>query len=80
MGKDTFKEICGDGKVFFQYPCDDGNLVNGDGCSSTCTIEPHYTCYGGDNTHPDKCYPICGDGVLIAPEACDDSNIKDDDG
>jgi len=28
-------EICGDGIVFAD-PCDDGNLVNGDGCSSTC--------------------------------------------
>jgi fibro-slime domain-containing protein len=24
--------------------CDDGNLQNGDGCSSTCTIESGYTC------------------------------------
>lgn len=30
-------EICGDGKLY-NLPCDDGNLVNGDGCSSTCAI------------------------------------------
>ena len=24
--------------------CDDGNSTNGDGCSSTCTIEANYTC------------------------------------
>lgn len=35
--------------------CDDGNLLDGDGCSSKCTIEPNYICYGGDINHPDKC-------------------------
>jgi hypothetical protein len=24
-------------------------------CSSTCTIEDHYTCYGGNITSPDYC-------------------------
>jgi proprotein convertase subtilisin/kexin type 5 len=27
--------------------CDDGNLVNGDGCSASCTIEKNYNCIGG---------------------------------
>ena len=31
---------CGNGVVDAGEQCDDGNLVNGDGCSSTCTIEP----------------------------------------
>ena len=30
-------EICGDG-MLFDLPCDDGNTINGDGCSSTCQI------------------------------------------
>jgi cysteine-rich repeat protein len=30
-------EICGDGYVV-RAACDDGNLVNGDGCSSLCTV------------------------------------------
>lgn len=25
-------------------PCDDGNTISGDGCSSTCQIETNYTC------------------------------------
>ena len=25
--------------------CDDGNLIDGDGCSSTCTIEPGFECH-----------------------------------
>ncbi len=34
---------CGDGLVIGEA-CDDGNLDNADGCSSTCTVEPTYTC------------------------------------
>ncbi len=26
--------------------CDDGNLINGDGCSSNCTLEPGSCCFG----------------------------------
>ena len=44
---DTCTEICGDGKDFYNYACDDGNNVGGDGCSSTCTIETGWDCgYG----------------------------------
>ena len=38
---------CGDGIVQTGETCDDttsGNPVSGDGCSSTCQIEPGYTC------------------------------------
>ena len=37
------REICGDGKLII-LPCDDGNLDEGDGCSSTCQIESNFTC------------------------------------
>jgi fibro-slime domain-containing protein len=39
--------VCGDGLILpgdGQEPCDDGNPFDGDGCSSTCTIETGYTC------------------------------------
>jgi cysteine-rich repeat protein len=51
--------------------CDDGNIINGDGCSSTCTIETGYSCNTSSN--PDICTPICGDGKRIGNETCDDS-------
>ena len=36
---------CGDGKKTSAEECDDGNLSNGDGCSSQCRIEqPQFTC------------------------------------
>jgi TonB family protein len=31
--------VCGDGSVDASEQCDDGNTLNGDGCSSTCRIE-----------------------------------------
>ncbi len=35
---------CGDGVLGAPEECDDGNLVDTDGCSSTCTVEAGYTC------------------------------------
>ena len=35
--------------------CDDGNTDDGDGCSSTCTLENGYKCTGGTHTTPDTC-------------------------
>jgi len=32
--------VCGNGSVEATEQCDDGNTVEGDGCSSTCRIEP----------------------------------------
>jgi len=39
-------EICGDGRLYV-LECDDGNLVEGDGCSSQCTAEHNYVCMNG---------------------------------
>jgi cysteine-rich repeat protein len=36
---------CGDGQ--YSSPseqCDDGNVANGDGCTSACQVEPSYRC------------------------------------
>jgi cysteine-rich repeat protein len=35
---------CGDGMKIAAEACDDGNNINGDGCSSTCTIEVGWSC------------------------------------
>ena len=50
-----YLEICGDGRHMGILQCDDGNLVDGDGCSSECEIESNYVCYGGSMLSPDKC-------------------------
>lgn len=35
---------CGNGRLDPGEFCDDGNLIDGDGCSSTCTIEAGFIC------------------------------------
>jgi fibro-slime domain-containing protein len=35
---------CGNGNIEPGEDCDDGNTVNGDGCSSTCKVEGGFTC------------------------------------
>ena len=39
-------DVCGDGYLqnTSSLACDDGNTVDGDGCSSTCQIEEGYKC------------------------------------
>ncbi len=57
---------CGDGEVGGAEQCDDGNTVDGDGCSATCQNEPPP--------------PGCGDGTVGGEEECDDGNTSNGDG
>lgn len=63
---------CGNGQRVPVEQCDDGNTVDGDGCSSTCRIETGYACH--EPTHgPSVCALTCGDGLIDPPhEECDD--------
>eukprot|EP01023_Acetabularia_acetabulum_P045632 TRINITY_DN4636_c0_g1_i1.p1 TRINITY_DN4636_c0_g1~~TRINITY_DN4636_c0_g1_i1.p1 ORF type:complete len:894 (+),score=183.65 TRINITY_DN4636_c0_g1_i1:220-2682(+) len=38
--------VCGNSIVEHTEQCDDGNLRDGDGCDSSCNIEPGYRCLG----------------------------------
>lgn len=44
---------CGDGVMQAGELCDDGNRVNGDGCSTACRIEEGYACVG---VSPSLCF------------------------
>lgn len=55
--------ICGNGIKEGGETRDDGNTNNGDGCSSTCQLEP-----------PPQ---TCGNGVKEGTEECDDGNTTD---
>jgi hypothetical protein len=55
---------CGDGRRFSPEivpylatynVCDDGNNIDGDGCSSRCEVEQGYSCFFGNETSPDRC-------------------------
>ena len=50
----------GDGRYHMPEECDDGNLYDGDGCSSKCTIETGFTCA------PER---IVFDGSIV-PDRC----------
>jgi cysteine-rich repeat protein len=67
---------CGD-LVIEPGECEDGNLFNGDGCSSTCQTEPGYVC---STLAAAPCSTVCGDNIRAGTEACDDGNTNPGDG
>ena len=76
-------EICGDGIRFNSIATywDDGNLVNGDGCSSLCNVEAGYGWTGGNITTKDIWSTSWGDGVYESKsEQWDDGNLLSNDG
>jgi cysteine-rich repeat protein len=67
---------CGDGVLDAGESCDDANNNNADGCSSSCNIEPGFSCAGS----PSVCNTLCGDGIVAGIEQCDDNNMNNADG
>lgn len=74
--------LCGNGMVEFGEACDDGNVLDSDGCDSICEIERGYAC----SNSPSVCGPDCnlnglpdqveiGDG---SSEDCNSNNIPDE--
>jgi len=45
--------VCGNGTITGTETCDDGGLISGDGCSSSCQIEQGWRCQG----QPSVCTP-----------------------
>src|SRR5690606_33362148 len=75
---DCVLPACGDGVRQGSEQCDYdrvGTRTNGDGCSSTCTLEPGWACPPGK-----ACVPVCGDGEVNGNEQCDDGGTAPDDG
>ena len=72
--------VCGDGMLEGTEQCDDGNTTSGDGCSSTCQLEPGFTC--PTPGAPCKRIEFCGDSILELDigEQCDDGNMVSGDG
>lgn len=58
--------ICGNAQVDPGEACDDGNTINGDGCTSLCQAE--------------SLPGLCGDGHVDYAEVCDDGNASRGDG
>ncbi len=64
----TTEPFCGDGNLDPGEQCDDGNNIDGDGCSANCTTElfcgdgyldPGEQCDDGNNVDGDGCSAIC---------------------
>ncbi|MFA5992103.1 MAG: right-handed parallel beta-helix repeat-containing protein [Candidatus Pacearchaeota archaeon] len=77
------RNLCGNGIVEPSEECDDGNLINGDGCSNTCTSERiNFTC--GQNLYSnlflekdlistwDTCISVFASNIIIN---CNGHNI-----
>ena len=94
--KTLWQEVCGDGLRAGAETCDDQNTSNGDGCTSTCTIESNYIWTGGTTSSKDTCsaclagqppnalktacLAVWGDGLRAGSEECDDQNTANSDG
>ncbi len=84
-------ETCGNSVLEDREACDDGNNLDGDGCSAFCRIEDTYLCVGhtqcasgicDQTVNPGVCEPadICGNSIVESWEWCDDGNIESEDG
>ena len=84
---------CGNGEEELGEQCDDGNIIGGDGCSSTCQLEicgnevidPGEQCDDGNLSNGDGCssdclIEECGNGIEDPGEQCDDGNTVGGDG
>ena len=68
---------CGDNIKAGTESCDDGNLIDGDGCQKDCGFEPGWYCV---ITPVFKCSEKFGDGLVVGTEVCDDKNLEENDG
>ncbi len=70
--------VCPNSKTESPETCDDGNIINGDGCSSACAKEAGWTC-----TAPATAVSVCqkcGNSKTSGTETCDDGNTTSLDG
>ncbi len=83
--------VCGNSFIEQGEACDDGNMMNGDGCNEDCLLENGQVCADRNQCesgvcdaaeNPDVCEPAdtCGNSDLEGTEACDDGNPNAGDG
>lgn len=60
--------VCGNSEIDYGESCDDGNVSDGDDCSSNCQLE---TCIAQTPGYP--AVPICDDGNSCTADSCNQS-------
>ncbi len=70
--------LCGNGVHDSGETCDDGNTLDGDGCSGDCRVEAGWRC--PRDGQPCLLLSACGNGAPNPGETCDDGNILGRDG
>ncbi len=79
--------VCGNDVLEGPEECDDGNLVEADGCTSACTICGNTVVAGpeecddgnlvsGDGCDANCTASACGNGIVAGSETCDDGNTS----
>ena len=68
--------LCGNGKVNTEVgeTCDDGNLVNGDGCSGSCSVESGWSCAGEPSVCCSSEKTLCTLGAPVCADLQTDAN------
>ncbi|MDY0003301.1 MAG: DUF4215 domain-containing protein, partial [Polyangia bacterium] len=74
-GGDAAPGYCGDQIIAAGEGCDDGNLLDGDGCSPSCQVESGWACSG----EPSQCVSLCGNGTIDDGEECDGDDLGGND-
>ena len=82
--------VCGNGKRDAGEICDDGNVIDNDGCDASCKLSLGEACTASaqcdsgacDRLESNTCEPanVCGNGVIDAGEGCEDGATVAGDG
>ncbi|MBI4148512.1 hypothetical protein HY490_04435, partial [Candidatus Woesearchaeota archaeon] len=70
--------VCGNRIIESGESCDDGNIINGDGCSSGCQVEAGFTCAGAPSICTRVVAPPIAPPTSACPPACDLSLIEEE--
>ena len=84
---------CGNSRAETGEQCDDGNVLDGDGCDSNCRftgcgngiVTAGEECDDGNTDNGDGCssectVAVCGNNIVESGEECDDGNTDNGDG
>ena len=78
----TCRTTCGDGVISNSVEqWDDGNVISGDGWSSSCNVEQGFSWTTNVLSNPQSSWSdVWGNGVRISSSGCDDGNNINGDG